>query len=295
MICLDKFELINEDENKHLIQKIKNRYSKDEWFPIGFFAKKKLTRIDFEKVTIFYGGNGSGKSTLLNLIAEKLNLRRHAENAPTGAFYDFADLCKVKSKKIPGDSQILTSEDVFKNIFDTRASNNAITEKKSEYEEMFDYSANDSMYDGFENSELISKKLVKRSFVEKNTKIKQRQYSNGENALRFFKNEIQKKSLYLLDEPENSMSPKYQIELKKFLEACSAYDDCQLIIATHSPFILSITDAKVYSLDDIPVTVSKWYNLKNIKLYYDFFKKHGDLFELDNVDTKTKLKTRSNK
>jgi len=295
MIYLDKFELVNEEEDKHLIQKIKNRYSRDEWFPIGFFAKKKLARIDFEKVTIFYGGNGSGKSTLLNLIAEKLNLRRHAENAPTGAFYDFADLCKIKSKKIPPSSQILTSEDVFKNIFDTRTSNNAIAEKKAEYEEMFDYSSNDDMYDGFNNSELISKKLVKRSFVEKNTKIKQRQYSNGENALKFFKSQIQNKSLFLLDEPENSMSPKYQTELKKFLEACASYDDCQLIIATHSPFILSIADAKVYSLDDIPVTVSKWYNLKNIKLYYDFFKKHGDLFELDNVDTKTKLKPKSSK
>ena len=281
MPFIDKFELVDEAENKSLVQRIQNRYSRDEWFPLGFFAKKKLARVDFDNVTVFYGGNGSGKSTLLNLIAEKLNLRRHSEAALTGAFFDYCDACGIKGAKVPGGSKMLTSEDVFKNIFSTRAANNEINEKKSELEDMFDYGANDFIYDGFENSDLISKRRVKQTYVEKNVKAKERQYSNGENALRFFKAEIQKKALYLLDEPENSMSPKFQLELKDFLEDCAKTMGCQFIIATHSPFILAINDAKIYNLDDTPVTVQKWYNLKNIKLYYDFFSKHRDLFELE--------------
>ena len=39
-------------------------YPKD-LYPFKIFPQKGLGRIDFEPITIFYGGNGSGKSTLL--------------------------------------------------------------------------------------------------------------------------------------------------------------------------------------------------------------------------------------
>ena len=288
MIYLENFKLIDEENDSHIVQKIKNAHTKDELFPLGFFAKKKLGRVDFDRITIFYGGNGSGKSTLLSLVAEKLNLMRHADNTLTDGFYDYADYCTVKMKKVLGESRLLTSEDVFKNIFETRSKNTSIAERKSKLDEEFDYSSNDFMFDGFENSHLISKKQVKRSFVSKNVSSKERQYSNGENALKFFKGEMQKKSLYLLDEPENSMSPKYQIELKKFLEDLTYANDCQLVIATHSPFILALRDAKIYSLDDIPVSVQKWYELQNIRLYYKFFDENKDLFEIEDWDGKMK-------
>jgi len=280
MIYLDKFELVDEEAQKSQIQKIKNSHSKDERFPIGFFYKKQLKQVDFENITIFYGGNGSGKSTLLNIIAEKLNLNRHADTALTTAFYDYCDLCKIKSKALPPSSTMLTSEDVFKAIFHQRAKNIGINEKKAELEDYFDTTSNDFMFEGFENSHLVSKKLTKLSYIEKKTEMKERQYSNGENAIRFFKNEMNKRALYLLDEPENSLSPKFQLELKTFLEQC-ATDGSQLIIATHSPFILAIKDAKIYSLDDTPVSVKKWFSLKNMQVYYDFFIKHKELFEAD--------------
>ena len=47
-------------------------------YPFGIFPHKRLSKIEFEPITIFYGGNGSGKSTLLNVIAEKLSLPRTA-------------------------------------------------------------------------------------------------------------------------------------------------------------------------------------------------------------------------
>ena len=154
-----------------------------------------------------------------------------------------------------------------------------IAESLRYLEDFFDTTANDFMFEGFENSGLISKKLVKKSFVDKNTAAKERQYSNGENALKFFKNEIQPKTLYLLDEPENSMSPRYQLELKSFLESCAKIHGCQFVIATHSPFVLAINDAKIYDLDSTPVSVKKWYGLQNMKLTYAFFAIHKDLFE----------------
>lgn len=45
-------------------------------YPFGFFPQKKLSKINFSDITIFYGNNGSGKSTLLNCISKKLDLPR---------------------------------------------------------------------------------------------------------------------------------------------------------------------------------------------------------------------------
>ena len=280
MKYLDRFELVDEDFNPDFVRKIKNSYTEDEWFPTGFFSKKSLRRIDFEAVTVFYGGNGSGKSTLLNLIAEKLDLQRSTNVSVTKSFYDYVDMCKERKSKIPSGSKMLASEDVFQNIFSARSTNMKIDEKRAEDEEFFDYAALDSQFDEFAAEGMVSKRLVKKQYMAKKSPRRERQYSNGENALRFFKQEIQKKKLYLLDEPENSMSPAFQLELKDFLEDCAKFNGCQFIIATHSPFILGMEDAIIYNLDDTPVSVDKWYNLKNMRVYYEFFSQYKDLFEL---------------
>lgn len=79
-------------------------------------------------------------------------------------------------------------------------------------------------------------------------------------------------------EPENSLSPEKQIELIKFLEDSSRFFHCQFIISTHSPFILSMRNALIYDMDHVPVCRSKWTKLKNVRMYYDFFKQHEDEF-----------------
>ncbi|MDE5865071.1 MAG: hypothetical protein K2H31_00475, partial [Lachnospiraceae bacterium] len=42
----------------------------DTYYPFFILSKHNLTMLDFEPVTILYGGNGSGKTTALNVIAE---------------------------------------------------------------------------------------------------------------------------------------------------------------------------------------------------------------------------------
>lgn len=49
------------------------------------------------------------------------------------------------------------------------------------------------------------------------------------------------------------------------------YNNSQIIMATHSPFLLGIESAKIYNLDLDPVAVSKFEELEAIKYYYDFF------------------------
>lgn len=80
--------------------------------------------------------------------------------------------------------------------------------------------------------------------------------------------------MYLLDEPENSLSPEKQQQLLQFIEDSARFYGCQFVIATHSPFLLSMRGAKIYDLDAEPVDVKRWTELGNIRVYYEFFKKH---------------------
>jgi predicted ATPase len=105
-----------------------------------------------------------------------------------------------------------------------------------------------------------------------------REYSNGESAFLYFTEKIQDNGLYLLDEPENSLSPKRQLELVKFLEDSARFFGCQFIISTHSPFLLAMRGARIYNLDENPVTVESWTELENVRSYYDFFKSHENEF-----------------
>ena len=56
----------------------------------------------------------------------------------------------------------------------------------------------------------------------------------------YFVSEIKENSLYLLDEPENSMPVAMQLKLTKFLEESARFFYCQFIIATHSPFLVML-------------------------------------------------------
>ena len=85
--------------------------------------------------------------------------------------------------------------------------------------------------------------------------------------------------LYILDEPENSLSSEYQIDLSKFIESMARFYNCQFIISSHSPFFLSMKGAKIYDLDAQPTSVKKWTEIPNMRLLRDFFADHNDEFQ----------------
>lgn len=121
--------------------------------------------------------------------------------------------------------------------------------------------------------------MSRRQFIQRTVGKEVKLNSNGETALKYFDTKIKNNTLYCLDEPENSLSPKLQIELAKFLEKAARYYDCQFIIATHSPFLLAMEGARIYDLDETPVDIKNWWELENTKTYFGFFEKHRHLFE----------------
>ena len=124
----------------------------------------------------------------------------------------------------------------------------------------------------------LSRSKTQSKFVRNQLMDNVREYSNGESAFRYFTEKIEEGGLYILDEPENSLSPGRQNELVKFIEDSARFFKCQFIISTHSPFVLAIRGAKIYDLDEDPVDVKRWTELENVRAYYDFFKLHEKEF-----------------
>ncbi len=258
----------------------------DTYYPFQIISKHNLRMLDFEPVTILYGGNGSGKTTVLNVIAEKLGLNRDTIYNRSNFFEAYTSLCSFKIKnRIPKDSRIITSDDVFDFMLNLRSINNGIDVKR---EELFDDYL-DAKYSHFQLKSLddyeqlkrvnMSRRSTQSKYIRKNLPDNVREHSNGESAFIYFTDKIKENSLYLLDEPENSLSPQKQQELLRFLEDSARFFGCQFIIATHSPFLLSMRGAKIYDMDEEVADIKKWTELENVRAYYEFFKKHENEFE----------------
>ena len=88
-----------------------------------------------------------------------------------------------------------------------------------------------------------------------------------------------RKFVNCLDEPENSLSPARQKELAAFLEEAVRFFDCQIVAATHSPFLLAMRGAKIYDFDADPVDVKRWTELDNVRAWREFFLEHDSDFK----------------
>ena len=256
-------------------------YSHTNVYPFKVFPQKRLERLDFEPITILYGGNGSGKSTLLNIIAEKLSLQRTAPFNETPYFVSYLKYCDFSlSQSLPKESRLIASDDVFDLLLDRRAINQRIDRKRDLlFEEYEKTKGMEYRFDSLSDyADLKRRNGAKRQTKSVYTAARLPKeaigMSNGESAFQYFTKEIGENALCLLDEPENSLSPRLQTELASFLWDSARFYGCQFIISTHSPFLLAMKGAKVYDLDSVPVREKKWTELENVRAYYDFFKLH---------------------
>ena len=243
-----------------------------------------LTLRDNEFVAIL-GPSGSGKTTLLNIIAEKAGVIRHSAFNSGAFFSQYVKGCKLTGEQLPNNSQILTSDDVFDYVLNIRYLNDGIDARRTElFDEYMErkYASHRftgmDQYDDWKES-YDAKSKSQSQFVRDRLMRNVDMFSNGESAMKYFTDRITENALYLLDEPENSLSIGLQQSLCEYISASARYYGCQFIIATHSPVLLSMPNALIYDLDEYPVSTKKWTELNNVRKYFEFFEKHRHEFE----------------
>lgn len=299
MIYIDYFKLPSSNEI--------NSYFADtnvSPYPWTIFFENEFEWVICKDITILYGNNGSGKSTLLNLLAQRIDAQKdtdffkdvfYCKNAQITPFDDFVKCIKLvmalddslEQMSLPKVRRLITSDDIFRIIDEKVKHNRRATLQIQEVRERQNRIIQDgkefqlkSMADFDKLEEILeARKLSRKQYAKVYAPEKEKMQSNGETSLSFYSRVFESGGIYLLDEPENCLSPIFQIELIKIIQDSVRYFDCQFIICTHSPLILSLKNAIIYNLDLRPVISQKWTDLENIKIYYDFFKSHKNEFE----------------
>ena len=291
MVYVKRIELPSEFAEIEFIKNEKHTCF-NTFYPFKIFPEKGLSSVELDGITLLYGGNGSGKSTLLNVLAEKLGAVRYSDFNDAPLFGQYVRMCSLDYLRQPRRSVVLTSDDVFDYTLNARSVNESIDERR---QRLFDKYAEthweavknhdilklnglDDYERWRETREILSPKRSQSAYVRSRTVRDVDLHSNGETAMKYFLDRIEEDALYLLDEPENSLSVELQTELAEYIEATARVTRSQFVIATHSPILLSMKGARVYNLDSYPASVCHWTELPNVRKYFDFFMDHKDEF-----------------
>lgn len=165
----------------------------DTVYPFQILSKHRLEMLDFETVTILYGGNGCGKTTALNVIAEKLGLKRDTLYNRSNFFEEYTGLCEFRTEQpVPPASRIITSDDVFDFMLNLRSINDGIDLKREAlFEEYLDAKYGQFQLKSMADYDKLRKVNMARSrtqskYVRKNLMDNVREHSNGESAFLYF-------------------------------------------------------------------------------------------------------------
>ncbi len=176
-------------------------------------AFKDVREIDFQSpVTFFIGENGSGKSTLLEALAitQRFNPEGGTKNYCFTTFDSHSDLHEAM--------RVLKGYRKEKGGYFYRA------------ESFYNVATQEMEYAG---------PIFSQRYHEK---------SHGESFLSVMQNYLEPNELYFFDEPEAALSPQRQLTLLFEINRC-VKQGSQFFIATHSPILLGLPGADIYTFD----------------------------------------------
>ncbi|MBP3460133.1 MAG: AAA family ATPase [Lachnospiraceae bacterium] len=186
-------------------------------------ALKGLKELTFDhNITFFVGENGSGKSTLIEgiAVAYGFNAEGGTKNYSFSTYESHSKLYEavsvVKGFERPKGNYFLRAESFYN-----------VASKAEDYR---DNDPAEIYYAGYGGKSL-------------------HEQSHGESFLALVKGNFTDHGIYILDEPEAALSPQRQLTLLLEVERLSKMGS-QFIIASHSPILLGISDAKILSFDD---------------------------------------------
>jgi predicted ATPase len=185
-------------------------------------AITRLEELEFDKnITFFVGENGTGKSTLLEAIAVSFGFN------PEGGSINFQ----------------FSSRDTHSNMHNYIRLYKGLKKPTDSF-----FLRAESFYNVATEIEALAKECNPDAFLSGYGGKSLHEQSHGESFLALLVNRFRGKGLYLLDEPEAALSPQRQLSM--LIRIHELAKDSQFIIATHSPILLGIPNADIYSFDD---------------------------------------------
>lgn len=203
-------------------------------------ALKNLTSLNLNApLIIFTGENGTGKSTLLEALAV------HCGFNAEGGSKNYAFSTKETHSSLYKQLQLIRNPLHPKDGFFLRA------------ESFYNVATMMEEYDDDGN--------LKYSYGGKSL----HQQSHGESFLALLQHRFYNQGLYFLDEPEAALSVQRQLTLLIILDEL-VKKGSQLILASHSPILLSHPQALIYSFDDNhirPITYEETESFKIMRMF----------------------------
>ncbi len=203
--------------NEQFIQRVSIDWDKvgKESYLREITALSGLDCISFDRpVTFFVGENGSGKSTLLEAVAVAYGFN------PEGGTRNYS----------------FSTYDSHSELCDAVRLSKGYRKARSGY-----FLRAESFYNVATKEEDYADALhPSRRYHEK---------SHGESFLAIVQDYMDGGGVYLFDEPEAALSPQRQITLLLEIYQCAG-KGAQFIIATHSPILLGLPGAEIYSFDN---------------------------------------------
>lgn len=243
-------------------------------FNLGFLTSAD-NFVFSEKITVVIGDNGCGKSTLLESLAYSIGL-------PTIATND------IRNDETLGGGQLLNQ---FLRIRWTKPTRNGLFFRAEDLQRLvtrldFIKKELDEAIDELEND--LSEealKLPKAMLLEEKSAIESRYgsdlnaFSHGEAFLKVFENRLNQPGVYILDEPEASLSPTRQLALMQLIVDRAENRGFQFIIATHSPLVMGLPGATILQISEGQILPVELEETEHFRITKQFLNDRSVFFE----------------
>jgi predicted ATPase len=238
-------------------------------FPFDVPAIADLPPLEVDRpVTILVGENGSGKSTLLEAIAI-------AARATTAGSADAADDDTLAGlRALAGELRLSWSTRTHRGFFLRAEDFFGFARRIARMRAELEAGLADTL-SAYADREEYARNLAAAPYRKEIGELERRYgagldaRSHGEAFLAFFQERFVPGGTYFLDEPEAPLSPSRQLAFLSLLrEAVDA--GCQIVMATHSPILLSVPDAAIWSFDVVPIRRVAYDELEHVRLTRDF-------------------------
>jgi predicted ATPase len=243
-----------------------------ELFPFAVPAIAQLESMKFTSpVTFFVGENGSGKSTLLEAIAcgvnsiavgrEEVALDDSLPHART-----LAAALRFSWKRKTARGFFLRAEDFFNYARRVQSNARELETLAAGYAEELKTRPNDAGLQRAYGAMKGQRAALTRRYGE-NPDAR----SHGESFMKLFESRLVPGGLYLLDEPEAALSPLRQLSFLSLMKQMVA-QDCQFLIATHSPILMAFPEAQILNFDAPPIHEMDYDEIEHVRLTRAFLR-----------------------